>query len=91
MRILVTGKKGYVGRSIITKLKAYNYDVIGVGRDDFDLTDRKSTNTYFKDKYFDVIIHTAIYGGSRLVHDGNDGLANNLKMFLTRLTITILL
>ena len=81
MRILVTGKKGYVGSSIINKLKAYNYDVIGVGRDDFDLTDRKSTNTYFKDKHFDVIIHTAIYGGSRLVHDGNDVLANNLKMF----------
>ena len=81
MRILVTGKKGYVGSSIINKLKAYNYDVIGVGRDDFDLTDRKSTNTYFKDKHFDVIIHTAICGGSRLVHDGNDVLANNLKMF----------
>jgi nucleoside-diphosphate-sugar epimerase len=81
MRTLVTGKNGYVGSSIINKLKAYNYDVIGVGRDDFDLTDRESTNNYFKDKDFDVIIHTAICGGSRLVHDGNDVLANNLKMF----------
>ena len=81
MRILVTGKNGYVGSGIINKLKAYNYDVIGVGRDDFDLTDRKSTNTYFKDKYFDVIIHTAICGGSRLILDGNDVLANNLNMF----------
>ena len=81
MRILVTGKNGYVGSGIINKLKAYKYDVIGVGRDDFDLTDRKSTNTYFKDKYFDVIIHTAICGGSRLILDGNDVLANNLNMF----------
>lgn len=81
MRILVTGKNGYVGSSIINKLKAYNYDVIGVGRDDFDLTDRKSTNMYFQYKHFDVIIHTAICGGSRLVHDGSDVLANNLKMF----------
>lgn len=81
MRILITGKNGYIGSSIINKLKAYNYNVTGVGREDFDLTDRKSTNTYFDYKKFDIIIHTAIYGGSRLEKDGNDVLANNLKMF----------
>ena len=46
MKILVTGKNGYIGSSIINKLKAYNYNITGVGREDFDLTDRKSTNTY---------------------------------------------
>ena len=81
MKILVTGKNGYIGSSIINKLKAYNYNITGVGREDFDLTDRKSTNTYFDCKKFDVIIHTAICGGSRLVHDGNDVLSNNIKMF----------
>ena len=77
MRILITGKKGYIGSSLISKLDF----TTGVGRDDFDLTDRESTNNYFKDKYFDVIIHTAICGGSRLKEDGNDVLANNIKMF----------
>jgi len=81
MKILVTGKNGYIGSSIINKLKSYNYNITGVGREDFDLTDRKSTNTYFDCKNFDVIIHTAICGGSRLVHDGNDVLSNNIKMF----------
>jgi len=77
MRILITGKKGYIGSSLISKLDF----TTGVGRDNFDLTDRESTNNYFKDKYFDVIIHTAICGGSRLKEDGNDVLANNIKMF----------
>ena len=77
MRILITGKNGYIGSSLISKLDS----TTGVGRDDFDLTDRESTNNYFRDKHFDVIIHTAICGGSRLKEDGNDTLANNLKMF----------
>ena len=77
MRILITGKNGYIGSSLISKLDF----TTGVGRDNFDLTDRESTNNYFKDKYFDVIIHTAICGGSRLKEDGNDVLANNIKMF----------
>ena len=77
MRILITGKNGYIGSSLISKLDS----TTGVGKDDFDLTDRESTNNYFKDKYFDVIIHTAICGGSRLKEDGNDVLANNIKMF----------
>ena len=77
MKILVTGKKGYIGSSLISKLDS----TTGVGRDDFDLTDRESTNNYFKDKYFDVILHTAICGGSRLKEDENDVLANNIKMF----------
>ena len=81
MRILVTGKNGYIGSSIINKLKHYHHDIVGVGREDFDITDRESTNTYFTDKYFDVVIHTAICGGSRLVEDENDVLSNNLKMF----------
>lgn len=87
MRILVTGKNGYVGSSLLSKLDSlfdftYPNFYVGVGRDDFDLTDRKSTTDFLsKYGYFDVIIHTAICGGSRLKKDGNDVLVNNLQMF----------
>ncbi len=87
MRVLVTGKNGYVGNSLLSKLDSlfdftYPNFYVGVGRDDFDLADRKSTTDFLsKYGYFDVIIHTAICGGSRLKKDENDVLANNLKMF----------
>tara|TARA_R110000772_G_scaffold67262_2_gene149346 strand:- start:2575 stop:3363 length:789 start_codon:yes stop_codon:yes gene_type:complete len=87
MRILITGKNGYIGKSLIRKLnQSYtfpnsDYTIIGVGRDDFDLNDREATNKWFKEKYFDVIIHTAISGGSILKEDDNNILANNLRMF----------
>lgn len=87
MRVLITGKNGYVGSSLLSKLGSL-FDFthpnfcIGVGREDFDLTDRVSTTNFLsRYGYFDVIIHTAICGGSRLKKDGNDVLANNLKMF----------
>jgi UDP-glucose 4-epimerase len=78
MKILVTGKNGYIGSSLISKL---DYEITSIGREDFDLTDREATNNWFKNKYFDVIIHTAISGGSRLKKDGDEVLAKNLKMF----------
>ena len=79
MKILVTGKNGYLGKSILNKLTGY--DLVGVGREDFDLSDREETKKYFKGKYFDVIIHTANVGGSRLIKDTSEVLFKNISMF----------
>ena len=79
MKILVTGKNGYIGKSILNKLKGY--DIVGIGREDFDLSNREATKKYFKGKYFDVIIHTANVGGSRLIKDTSEVLFKNISMF----------
>ena len=87
MRILITGKNGYIAKSLLANLDNY-FDFtypsffISCGKDDFDLTNREDTTNWFrKYGYFDVVIHTAINGGSRLQKDDNNVLANNLKMF----------
>lgn len=86
-RILITGKNGYIAKSLAANLGKYfdftypNY-LVTCGRDDFDITDRQETTNWFhKYGYFDLVIHTAINGGSRLKKDNDDVLANNLKMF----------
>lgn len=79
MRILVTGKNGYLGKSILKKLNGY--DLVGVGREDFDLSNREETKKYFKGKYFDMILHTANVGGSRLIKDTSEVLLKNVSMF----------
>lgn len=79
-KILITGAKGYIATSLYNSLK-YKYDIERIGRDDFDLTDYESTYNYFKDKHFDVVIHTAVLGGSRLQIDDDSILDNNLKMY----------
>jgi len=80
MKILITGVNGYVGKSLYNTLKD-EYDVTGLTRNNFDLTDSSETFNFFIDKYFDVVIHCAVAGGSRLKKDDTDVLDNNLKMY----------
>ena len=79
MDILITGGNGYIAKSLTKALNQYN--ITTVTRKDFDLTDAKSTNEWFKRKYFDVVIHTAVKGGSRLKQDTGDIFYQNLQMF----------
>ena len=79
-KILITGAKGYIATSLYNGLKD-KYDIERIGRDDFDLTNYELTCEYFKDKHFDVVIHTAMEGGSRMKIDSIDVLDNNIKMY----------
>ena len=68
MNILITGGNGYIAKSLANNLN----NVTSITRKDFDLTDRHATDKWFEEKYFDVIIHTAVKGGSRLLVDGGN-------------------
>ena len=67
MNILVTGSNGFVARNLATNLKEYNLTL--TNRSNLNLLDAKEVKEFFKDKYFDVVIHTATTGGSRLRDD----------------------
>ena len=78
--ILITGGNGYIAKELYTAFKDI-YSVTCVNRNIFDLSNSYSTRNWFTGKYFDIVIHTAIRGGSRLVPDDHDVLDNNLKMY----------
>ena len=77
MNVLITGGNGYIAKSLSKNLD----NVTSITRKDFDLTDRHATNKWFEGKYFDVIIHTAVKGGSRLLVDGGNVFYENIQMF----------
>jgi nucleoside-diphosphate-sugar epimerase len=79
MKVLITGGKGYIAKSITNALWD-KYHILSPGRDELDLTDRKSVDKFFKDKQFDIVIHTAIKGGSRLNEDDQEVLLDNIIM-----------
>ena len=78
--ILITGGNGYIAKSL-RKALDNNYNITYITRQDFDLTDRVSTDEWFRGKHFDVVIHTAVKGGNRLQQDNGDVFYQNLQMF----------
>jgi dTDP-4-dehydrorhamnose reductase len=80
MNILITGGQGYIAKSLYNSLKDI-YNITSLSITDFDLRDSKKTNEFFKEKYFDVVIHCAISGASKLKVDNWEVLDNNLKMY----------
>jgi len=80
MKVLITGGNGYIAKSIHNSLyKIYN--TTSITRKDFDLEDTEAVNNWFNGKTFDIVIHTAIKGGSRLKIEDQSIENANLKMF----------
>jgi len=80
MKILITGADGYIGKSLCKVLKS-KYEVTSLTRNDFDLTAFQAMNNFFQGKYFDVVIHCAAVGGSRLKQDLSYDMDVNLSMY----------
>jgi|LakMenEpi03Aug12_release.lakeMendotaPanAssembly.Ray.scaffolds.fasta_scaffold00044_9 dTDP-4-dehydrorhamnose reductase len=80
MKILITGENGYIAKSLYESLKD-KYNITAIGRKNFDLTNYKLLDSYLKHTYFDVVIHCAVTGGSRLKTDTFGDMDNNLKMY----------
>jgi nucleoside-diphosphate-sugar epimerase len=85
MRILITGGNGYIARNIYEALNNV-YNITLITRRDFDLTNSLDTLKFFSDKYFDVVIHTAVVGGSRLKPDNSTIIDQNLQMYYNLLS-----
>jgi UDP-glucose 4-epimerase len=80
MKILVTGGDGYIAKNIRNSLWE-KYHIISPSKQELDLTDTKSVDKFFEGKSFDVVIHTATIGGSRLQEDNETVSFYNLIMF----------
>lgn len=78
--ILITGANGYIATQIYPKLQQ-KYTITKLTRQDCDLRDYSSVKSFFQGKHFDVVIHTATQGGSRLKEDDGSVCYYNLLMF----------
>lgn len=78
--ILITGGNGYIASSLNSALRE-SHNIHLTNRQEMDLTNSHAVNKWFEDKQFDVVIHTAISGGSRLKEEDHTVTDNNLKMY----------
>lgn len=96
MRILITGKNGFIGKALLEYFISKNHDVIAIGREDVDLTDKKKVDACFSSSpsfpAFDAVFHCAIRGSRRTnpmtAADFHENLLafENLKSNITKYT-----
>lgn len=63
MRILVTGYGGQLGYDVVQVGTGIGFNMIGVGREQLDITEEQSVNDYVNQIRPDAIIHCAAYTG----------------------------
>ena len=80
-KILITGKSWYIATELRKRLSA-KYEVTAIGREDFSLEDSVETDEFFNKSFYDVVIHSAIVGGSRIYPDNINCLKSNINIFL---------
>lgn len=64
-KILLTGGSGFIGRNILESFLAEKYDIYHPSRQELNLTDYDCVKSYFKDKTFDVVFHSATKPGQQ--------------------------
>jgi nucleoside-diphosphate-sugar epimerase len=81
MKILITGANGYVGKSLRSTLRDKHF-VTAITRKELELTDAVAVKEFFsKSPFFDIVIHCAVAGGSRLTKDDWNVMDKNLTMY----------
>ena len=76
MKVCVLGANGFVAKNVLR-----DTDWIGVTRQELDLTNQKAVEDYFNTHEYDVVIHCAVIGGSRLKPDDGEVTHKNILMF----------
>ena len=76
MKVCVLGSNGFIGKNLLRDM-----DWVGVTRRELDLMDQYAVEKYFNEHKYDIVIHCAVVGGSRLKKDEGDVIYKNILMF----------
>lgn len=61
IKVLVTGVNGQLGCDVVKRLNELGIEAIGVGRNDFDISDKEKAQEYILKSKPDVVVHCAAY------------------------------
>lgn len=80
MNIFLTGVNGFAGKNLKEYLEK-KYTLFAPSRQELDLLNEEKVEKFFKTHKIDVVIHTALVGGSRKEEATESALNQNLRMF----------
>ena len=61
MKVLVTGIGGQLGHDVVRELEQRGHEVVGVGRDEMDITDAEKVGGVIRACAPDAVIHCSAY------------------------------
>ena len=79
--VLITGSGGFLGKVFKEYFTRAGYTVIPTKRDVLDVTDSHDVDRIFRKHKVDIVLHTAVRGGSRLREDTFGDYVDNISMF----------
>lgn len=79
--IFITGVNGFVGSHLKSYLDKCGYTLFTPTHKELDLLDDQEVDKFFKTHKIDIVIHTALMGGSRKEEHIDNALDANLRMF----------
>lgn len=82
--VLVTGANGFIGKNLCEYLND-KYNLLAPLRTELDILDESKVDKYFKKNKIDIVLHTAVVGGSRKEEQTDLALSQNLRMFFNLL------
>ena len=80
-RILVTGAKGFLGKSVSEYFTNKGHTVYALTRQELDVSNKNKVIEWFSNNKVDIVIHTAIKGGRRGQPDTFSNFTENTAMF----------
>ncbi|MDD3296607.1 MAG: NAD(P)-dependent oxidoreductase [Candidatus Omnitrophica bacterium] len=79
-KILLTGKRGFIGKNLFESLNA-KFDVFAPEHNELELLNEAKVKEYIKDNGINIIIHSAATPSHRKIKGPRDVAIKNLKMF----------
>jgi GDP-L-fucose synthase len=79
--ILLTGGSGFIGRNLLESGLSQKYQIFAPRHNELDISDTQSVDDYFKDKTFDIVLHSATKPGHRNAKDPTNLFYTNVRMF----------
>ena len=80
-KILLTGSGGFIGKNIKESYLSEKYDIFSPRSFELDLIDTQAVDEYFRDKEFDVVLHSGCKPGHRNAKDTSNLLYSNVRIF----------
>lgn len=81
LKIFITGANGFIGKNIYEQLKE-KYCLLVPTHRELDLLDEQQVDAYFQKNKIDIVIHSAVVGGSRKEQEVPSALKDNLRILL---------